>query len=189
MRKGIGDIDGLMTDNEVIIARCRGVSPVTPEDAINWGLTGPMLRATGLAHDVRRAEPYCIYDRFEFDIPTGIQGDVYDRYLVRLEEMRQSVRIVEQALEGIPEGPIMAEGLKRTLRLPVGEVYMRNETPRGEYGIYLISKGGDKPYRLKIRSPAFSNLSALRAMSIGSYVADTIITLGSIDIVLCEVDR
>lgn len=189
VRRGIGDIDGLMTDNEVIIARCRGVSPVTPEDAINWGLTGPMLRATGLKHDVRRAEPYCIYDRFEFDIPTGVQGDVYDRYLVRLEEMRQSVRIVEQALEGMPEGPIMAEGLKRTLRLPEGEVYMRNETPRGEYGIYLISKGGDKPYRLKIRSPAFSNLSALRAMSIGSYVADTIITLGSIDIVLCEVDR
>jgi len=189
VRRGIEDIDGLMTDNEVIIARCRGVSPVTPEDAINWGLTGPMLRATGLKHDVRRAEPYCIYDRFEFDIPTGVQGDVYDRYLVRLEEMRQSVRIVEQALEGMPEGPIMAEGLKRTLRLPEGEVYMRNETPRGEYGIYLISKGGDKPYRLKIRSPAFSNLSALRAMSIGSYVADTIITLGSIDIVLCEVDR
>ncbi|MCH8345304.1 MAG: NADH-quinone oxidoreductase subunit D [Chloroflexi bacterium] len=189
VRKGIVDIEGLMTDNEVIIARCRGLSPVTPEDAINWGLTGPMLRATGLAHDLRRAEPYCIYDRFEFDIPTGIQGDVYDRYLVRLEEMRQSVRIVEQALEGMPEGPIMAEGLKRTLRLPEGEVYMRQETPRGEYGIYLISKGGDKPYRLKIRSPAFSNLSALRAMSIGSYVADTIITLGSIDITLGEVDR
>ena len=189
VRKGIVDIEGLMTDNEVIIARCRGLGPVTPEDAINWGLTGPMLRATGLAHDLRRAEPYCIYDRFEFDIPTGIQGDVYDRYLVRLEEMRQSVRIVEQALEGMPEGPIMAEGLKRTLRLPEGEVYMRQETPRGEYGIYLISKGGDKPYRLKIRSPAFSNLSALRAMSIGSYVADTIITLGSIDITLGEVDR
>ena len=189
VRKGIVDIEGLMTDNEVIIARCRGLSPVTPEDAINWGLTGPMLRATGLAHDLRRAEPYCIYDRFEFDIPTGIQGDVYDRYVVRLEEMRQSVRIVEQALEGMPEGPIMAEGLKRTLRLPEGEVYMRQETPRGEYGIYLISKGGDKPYRLKIRSPAFSNLSALRAMSIGSYVADTIITLGSIDITLGEVDR
>ncbi|MEE9285520.1 MAG: NADH-quinone oxidoreductase subunit D, partial [Dehalococcoidia bacterium] len=97
VRRGIDDIDGLMTENEVIIARCRGLSPVTPEDAINWGLTGPMLRATGLAHALRRAEPYSIYDRFEFDIPTGTQGDVYDRYLVRLEEMRQSVRIVEQA--------------------------------------------------------------------------------------------
>lgn len=189
IRRGIDDIDGLMTENEVIIARCQGLSPVSPEDAINWGLTGPMLRATGLKHDLRRAEPYCIYDRFEFDIPTGTQGDIYDRYLVRLEEMRQSVRIVEQALEQMPDGPIMAEGLKRTLRLPEGEVYMRNETPRGEYGIYLISKGGDKPYRLKIRSPAFCSLSALKSMSVGSYVADTIINLGSIDIVLCEVDR
>src|SRR3990170_374735 len=115
VRRGIDDIDGLMTENEVIIARCRGLSPVTPEQAIDWGLTGPMLRATGLAHDLRRAEPYCIYDRFEFDIPTGAQGDIYDRYLVRLGEMRQSVRIVEQALKQMPEGPIMAEGLKRTL--------------------------------------------------------------------------
>ena len=188
-RRGIGDLDGLMTENEVLLARCRGVSSVTPEQAINWGLTGPMLRATGLAHDLRRAEPYSIYDRFEFDVPTGERGDLYDRYTVRLEEMRQSIRIVEQALAGMPEGPVVAEGLKRTLRLPEGEVYMRNETPRGEYGIYLISKGTDKPYRLKIRSPAFSNLSALKAMSVGSYVADTIITLGSIDIVLCEVDR
>ncbi len=189
VRRGIEDIDGLMTDNEIILTRCRGLSPVTPEEAINWGLTGPMLRATGLKHDLRRAEPYSIYDRFEFDIPTGTQGDVYDRYLVRLEEMRQSVRIAEQALEQMPEGAIMAEGLKRTLRLPEGEVYLRNETPRGEYGIYLISKGGDKPYRLKIRSPAFSNLSALKAMSVGTYVADTIITLGSFDIHLSEVDR
>jgi NADH:ubiquinone oxidoreductase subunit D len=189
VRRGIDDIDGLMTENEVILARCRGVSPVSPEDAINWGLTGPMLRATGVRHDLRRAEPYSIYDRFEFDIPVGTNGDAYDRYLVRLEEMRQSVRIVEQALAGLRPGRIMAEGLKRTLRLPEGEVYMRNESPRGEYGIYLISKGTDKPYRLKMRSPAFCNLSALKAMSVGSYVADTIVTLGSIDIVLCEVDR
>ncbi len=188
-RRGIDDIDGLLTENEVFVARCRGLSPVSPEDAINWGLTGPMLRATGLKHDLRRAEPYSIYDRFEFDIPIGTRGDVYDRYLVRLEEMRQSVRIVEQALDQMPPGPIMADGLKRTLRLPAGEVYMRNESPRGEYGIYLVSKGGDKPYRLKIRAAAFSNLSALKAMAVGNYVADTIIILGSIDIVLCEVDR
>jgi len=189
VRRGIDDIDGLMTDNEVIMARCRGLSPLTPEDAINWGVTGPMLRATGLKHDLRRAEPYSIYDRFEFEIPTGSQGDVYDRYLVRLEEMRQSVHIVEQALEQMPDGPVIAEGLKRTLRLPEGEVYMRNETPRGEYGIYLVSKGSGKPYRLKIRSPAFCSLSALKAMCVGTYVADTIINLGSFDIVLCEVDR
>jgi len=187
--RGIDDLDGLMRDNEVFLARCRGLSPVTPEEAINWGLTGPMLRATGLKHDLRRAEPYSIYDRFDFDIPTGTQGDVYDRLMVRMEEMRQSVRIVEQALEQMPPGPIMAEGLKRTIRIPPGEVYMRNESPRGEYGIYLVSKGGDQPYRLKIRAAAFSNLSALKAMTVGNYVADAIIILGSIDIVLCEVDR
>ncbi|MBI1886086.1 MAG: NADH-quinone oxidoreductase subunit D [Chloroflexi bacterium] len=189
-RKGIEDIDGLMTENEVFVARCRGLSPVSPEDAINWGLSGPMLRACGVKHDLRRAEPYSIYDRFDFQIPTGTNGDVFDRYLVRLEEMRQSALIVEQALAQIPkDGPTMVEGMKRILRLPPGEIYMRTETPRGEYGIYLVSKGGDKPYRLKIRSPAFSNLSALKAMSAGNYVADAIIILGSIDIVLCEVDR
>ncbi len=189
VKRGIDDIDGLLTENEVVLARCRGLSPVTPEDAINWGLTGPMLRATGLKHDLRRAEPYSIYDRFDFEIPTGTQGDVYDRYLVRLEEMQQSARIVEQALAQLPDGPIMAEGMKRILRPPPGEVYMRNESPRGEYGIYLVSKGADKPYRLKVRAAAFSNLSALRAMTVGSYVADAIIILGSTDIVLCEVDR
>jgi len=189
LKRGIEDTDGLMTENEVVMVRCRGLSPVTPEDAINWGLTGPMLRATGLKHDLRRAEPYAIYDRFDFDIPTGSQGDVYDRYLVRLEEMRQSVRIIDQALTQMPKGPIMAGGMKRILRVPPGEIYMRTEAPRGEYGIYLISKGGEKPYRLKIRSGAFSNLSALRNMVVGNYVADAVIILGSIDIVLSEVDR
>jgi len=179
-----------MTENEVFVARCRGLNPVSPADAINWGLTGPMLRATGVKHDLRHAEPYSVYDRFEFDVPTGTSGDVYDRYLVRLEEMRQAARIVEQALAQMPaEGPIMAPGIKRILRLPHGEVYMRSESPRGEYGIYLISKGGEGPYRLKIRSPAFSNLSALKNMVVGNYVADAIIILGSLDIVLCEVDR
>lgn len=190
IQQGINDIDGLMTENEVFVARCAGLSPVTPEKAINWGFSGPMLRACGVKHDLRRAEPYSIYDRFDFQIPTGATGDVYDRYLVRLEEMRQAARIVEQALDHMPdEGPIMMPGMKRTLRVPPGEVYMRSETPRGEYGIYLISKGGDSPYRVKVRSPAFSNLSALKAMSVGNYVADAIIILGSIDIVLCEVDR
>jgi len=189
-QQGIDDLDGLMTENEVFLARCRGLNPVSPEEAINWGFSGPMLRATGVKHDLRRAEPYSIYDRFDFDIPVGTSGDVYDRYLVRLEEMRQSARIVEQALEQIPdEGPIMAPGIKRVLRLPHGEVYARTETPRGEYGIYLISRGGEGPYRLKIRSPCFCNLSALRNMAVGNYMADAIIILGSIDIVLCEVDR
>ena len=148
-----------------------------------------MLRATGLKHDLRRAEPYSIYDRFQFDIPTGTQGDVYDRMTVRLAEMRESARIVEQALDQMPAGPIMAEGMKRILRVPAGEVYMRTENPRGEYGVYIVSKGADKPYRLKLRAASFSNLSALRSMVIGNYVADAIIILGSTDIVLGEVDR
>jgi NADH-quinone oxidoreductase subunit D len=189
VKSGLGDLDGLLVDNEVVLARCRGLSPVTPEDAINWGFSGPMLRATGVAHDLRRAEPYSIYDRFEFDIPTGTTGDVYDRMMVRLEEMHQSVRIVEQALEALPEGAIMVEGMKRILRPPAGEVYMRVESPRGEYGVYIVSNGSDKPWRHKVRGASFCNLSALRAMSIGHYVADVVIILGSIDIVLCEVDR
>ena len=189
-RKGIADIDGLLTENEVFLARTRGIGIMTAEQAIDWGFSGPMLRASGVRHDLRRAEPYSIYDRLEFDIPIGDRGDVYDRYMVRLEEMRQSARIVEQCLDQMPkDGPIVAPGLKRVLRPPPGEVYMRAENPRGEYGIYLVSKGADKPYRLKIRSPSFCHLAALRDMTIGHYLADAVLILGSVDIVLCEVDR
>jgi NADH:ubiquinone oxidoreductase subunit D len=189
VKRGLIDLDGLMGENEVVLARCQGLSPISQADAINWGLSGPLLRSTGVAHDIRRAEPYSIYDRFEFDIPTGKQGDVYDRLMLRFEEMKQSIRIVEQALEQMPEGPIMAEGMKRILRVPPGETYMRVEGPRGEYGVYIVSTGTDKPYRHKVRGASFCNLSALRAMCVGHYVADVIIILGSIDIVLCEVDR
>jgi NADH:ubiquinone oxidoreductase subunit D len=189
VKRGLDDLDGLLIDNEVVLSRCRGLSPVSPEDAINWGFSGPMLRACGVQHDIRRVEPYSIYDRFEFDVPTGKAGDVYDRMIVRLQEMHQSVRIVEQALAQMPNGPIMVEGMKRILRPPAGEVYMRVESPRGEYGVYLVSNGADKPWRHKVRAASFCNLSALRAMSIGQYVADVVIILGSIDIVLGEVDR
>ena len=189
VQKGLSDMDGLLMDNEIVLVRTRGLSPVSAEDAINWGLSGPLLRASGVAHDIRRAEPYSIYERFEFDIPVGTRGDVYDRLVVRLEEMKQSIRIIEQALEQMPDGPIMAEGMKRILRVPAGEIYMRVESPRGEYGVYIVSSGTDKPYRHKVRGASFCNLSALRAMSVGHYVADVILVLGSIDIVLCEVDR
>jgi len=190
VRQGIADIDGLMGDNEVALARCRGIGVISAEEAINWGLSGPMLRASGVRHDLRRAEPYSVYDRLEFEIPVGEQGDVYDRYMVRLIEMEQSCRIVEQALAQMPKsGPIMAPDLPRGMRLPPGEVYIRTEAPRGEYGIYMVSKGGNKPYRLKIRSASFCNLSALKRLLAGAYFADAIIILGSIDIVLCEVDR
>jgi len=188
-RVGIDDIDRLLTKNEVFLSRSLDIGCISKEDAIDYGLSGPMLRASGLQFDLRRAEPYSIYDRFEFDIPTGSRGDVYDRYLVRMEEMRQSVRIVEQAIEQMPDGPIMPEKAPRRLRLPPGEVYMRTENPRGEYGIYLVSKGGEKPYRLKIRSSCLSNLTALKQMIVGHYVADAVVILGSVDIVLGEVDR
>jgi len=188
-RVGIDDIDRLLTKNEIFLTRCLDIGVISKEDAIDYGLSGPMLRACGLPFDLRRAEPYSIYDRFQFDIPTGTRGDVYDRYLVRMEEMRQSVRIVEQAIEEMPDGPIMPEKAPRRLRLPPGEVYMRTENPRGEYGIYLVSKGGEKPYRLKIRSSCLSNLTALKQMVVGHYVADAVVILGSVDIVLGEVDR
>ena len=149
-----------------------------------------MLRASGFKYDIRKDEPYSIYDRFDFDVPVGTHGDCFDRYTVRLEEMRQSLRIVEQALDQMPKtGPLMAEKMPRMLRIPPSECYMRTENPRGEYGIYLVSKGGNKPYRIKMRSPSFCNLMALREMTIGEYVADAVIILGSTDIVLCEVDR
>ena len=188
-RQGVKDLDMLMTENEIFAARTRGVSAFSAEEAIDWGLTGPMLRACGVPWDLRKDKPYSFYDRFEFDIPIGQYGDVYDRYLVRMEEIRQSIRIVEQALDQLPEGPILPEKLPRKLRAPEAEVYAAVEGPRGEYGIYIASKGGDKPYRLKIRSPSFCNLSALRAMTIGNYLADAVAILGSVDIVLCDVDR
>ena len=189
-RVGIDDIDRLLTRNEVLVARTRGVGAISPEDAVDYGMSGPSLRATGLKVDLRREEPYSLYDRLDFEIPTGEYGDSFDRYWVRLEEMRQSVRIVEQAIEQMPDsGPIIAEKVPRRLRPAPGEAYMRVEAPRGEYGIYLVSKGGDRPYRLKIRAASYSNLMALKHMTVGHYVADAVAILGSIDIVLCEVDR
>ena len=186
---GADDLDRLLTDNEIFISRTRGIGRLSLADAIDFGVTGPSLRASGLRFDIRKDEPYSIYDRFDFDIPMGTNGDSYDRYLVRLEEIRQSAKIVLQALEQLPEGPILPERLPRALRPGPGEVYMRNENPRGEYGIYLVSRGQTQPYRLRIRSSCFCNLSALKHMTIGSYVADAVTILGSLDIVLCEVDR
>jgi NADH-quinone oxidoreductase subunit D len=186
---GASDMDRLLTDNEIFIARTRTIGRLSAADAIDFGVSGPPLRASGVAHDLRRAEPYSIYDRFDFDIPTGTNGDSYDRYLVRLEEIRQSVRIVQQALDQLPEGPILPERLPRALRPGPGEVYMRGEDPRGEYGLYIISRGQTQPYRVHMRSPSFCNLSAVRHMTIGHYLADAVTILGSTDIVLCSVDR
>lgn len=189
LRVGHSDFVGLLSENDVFIARTRNVGALTLDQALAYGLSGPMLRACGLAWDLRREEPYSIYPRLEFDIPTGTNGDCYDRYKVRMDEILQSIRIVEQCLDMMPSGPIMPERMPRMLRLPAGEVYMRTENPRGEFGVYLVSKGGNKPYRLKMRSPCFCNLSALREMTVGEYVSDAVAIIGSLDLVMCEVDR
>ena len=190
VEQGIADVDELMTDNEVFVARCRDIGVLSAEEAISFGVTGPMLRAAGVPLDLRADEPYSIYDRFYWEVPVGERGDVYDRYLVRLEEMRQSVTILRQALDQMPtSGPILPERLPPRLRPDPGEIYMRQENPRGEYGIYMVSDGTDKPWRVKMRSPCFHNLSSLKPQVLGTYLADAVVALGSIDIVLCEVDR
>ena len=190
IRQGIEDLDGLLTGNEIFVERCRGLSPLSTSRAIELGITGPILRATGIPWDVRKAEPYSVYDRLDFDIPIGRQGDVFDRYFVRLSEMYQSARIVEQCLNDMPKsGLVLNADLPKTLRIDKGECYIRNEGTKGEYGVYAMARGGTNPYRMKLRSPSFSNLAALKEMVVGSYVADAIIILGSLDIVLGEVDK
>ena len=189
VNQGIADFDGLLTKNEIFVARTQGIGYVSAADAIDFGMSGPSIRASGVPLDVRREEPYLKYDEIKWDVITEQDGDVYARYLCRLGEMRESVKIVQQCLERLQPGAIMPEKMPRMLRTPPGEVYIRTEAPRGEYGVYLVSKGGNRPYRLKVRSACLSNLQALKHMSVGQYVADAIIVLGSIDIVLSEVDR
>jgi NADH-quinone oxidoreductase subunit D len=188
LRKDIEECDRLLTYNEIFIARTKGIGVIQADQAIDYGLTGPCLRASGIPYDVRKTKPYSVYDQFEFDVPVGEDGDCWERYYVRLEEMYQSLRIVEQALNRIPEGPISTMG-RRLIRPPKGDVYVRSENPRGEIGVYLVSDGSDKPYRVKVRPPSFSNLSALGELVKGEWIADAVVILGSLDIVLGEVDR
>ena len=188
LRDDLEESDKLLTYNEVFIARTKGVGAIDAETAVDYGLTGPCLRACGVAYDVRKAEPYSVYDRFDFDVPVGIDGDSWERYYVRVEEMYESLRIIEQACEQMPDGPISAMG-RRLIRPPKGDVYVRSENPRGEIGVYLVSDGSDKPYRVKVRPPSFCNLSALKHLVKGAWVADAVVILGSLDIVLGEVDR
>jgi len=188
-RQGVKDFNGLLTENEIFLARTKNVGIISAEDAIEIGMSGPSLRASGVPLDLRKTEPYLYYDQLDFEPITAEGGDVFDRYLVRLQEITQSIDLIEQCLERLQPGPITPEKMPRMLRLPEGEVYTRTEAPRGEYGIYMVSKGGNKPHRVKVRSACLSNLQALKQMSVGQYVADAIIILGSIDIVLSEVDR
>ncbi len=189
VHQGLEDFDGLLTGNEIFVERCQHLNPLKTEQAVNLGCTGPLLRATGIPWDVRKAEPYSIYDRLDFEIPVGVQGDVFDRYFVRLAEIYQSSRIIEQCLENMPSGLVLSQDLPKTLRIDDAECYLRTEGTKGEYGVYAMARGGTNAYRMKLRAPSFSNLSALRDMVIGTYVADAIIILGSLDIVLGEVDK
>ena len=189
LRRDIEETDKLLTYNEVYLARVKDVAAISVEDALDYGLTGPCLRACGLEYDVRRAEPYSVYERFEFDIPVGLDGDCWDRYWVRIQEMYESLRIIEQALEQMPTGPVTSPLGRRLIRPPKGEVYVRAENPRGEIGVHLVSDGTDKPYRVKVRPPSFCNLSAIQYLLQETWIADSVVILGSLDIVLGEVDR
>ena len=209
----IKDYETLLTNNEIFIHRTKGVAVISAEDAISLSLSGPMLRGSGIKHDIRKAEPYSGYENFDFDIPIGAKGDAYDRYLLRLEEMHQSMRIIRQALDGIPEGPyrahvpgvvlppkedvlhkmesmifhfkIITEGFTS----PLGAVYQAVESPKGELGFYISSDGTNRPNRVRVRPPSFVNLAALPKMVEGRLLSDVVATIGSIDIVLGEVDR
>lgn len=199
--KRLAEYEDLLLDNEIIVARSRGVGVLTPEQAIAHSVSGPMLRASGVAWDIRKADPYAAYGKVDFDIAVGTSGDAYDRFAVRVAEMRQSIRILEQAVGMIPSGPVHARIGTATvqpwgqavaplaLRPPAGEAYARIESPRGELGFYIVSDGGPAPFRFHIRSPSFINLTPLRWMTVGVTVADAIVILGSVDIVVGEVDR
>lgn len=185
----IDDLDRYLTRNEIVQVRCEGVGVLTADQAIDFSATGPILRASGVPYDIRRADPYSIYDRFDFDVAVRYHGDVYDRYLVRLDEIRQSIRILKQAVRDIPEGPIITGKPAWQVRVPAGESYGRVEGPKGELGYYVVSNGKANPWRYHVRAPSFVNLTSLAQMSIGGKVADVVVILGSIDIVLGEVDR
>jgi NADH-quinone oxidoreductase subunit D len=211
--KHIDDLETLLTENRIFRQRSVDIGVVSLEEALDWGFSGPMLRASGAPWDLRKAQPYECYEELEFDIPVGKRGDCFDRYLVRIEEMRQSIRIMQQCVERMPDGPAMAEDhkvtppkraeMKRSMEalihhfklftegfhVPAGETYTAVETPKGEFAVYLVADGSNRPYRCRIRPPAFVHLSAMDFMCRGHMLADSVAVLGSLDIVFGEVDR
>ena len=213
MPEKLGDYDKLLAENPIFLRRVKGVGVISAEDAIQWGLTGPSLRGSGVAYDVRKARPYAVYDRLDFEVPIGTHGDVYDRFLVRMEEMRQSLKLIKQARDQLPGGPVMTGDIRVALpgkeatmtsieamqrhfilvihgfRAPVGEYYSAVEAPKGELGWYIVSNGENHAYRARNRAPSFVNLQALPLMCEGAMIADVIANIGSIDIVMGEVDR
>jgi len=185
----VEEFERYLNDIEIFVARSVGVGILPPEQAIALGVSGPMLRGSGVKYDIRKAQPYSIYEEFDFDIPTGERGDVYDRYMVRIQEMWQSLRILQQALDRLPKGEIQTGKKSWQVKVPPGEVYGRVENPKGELGFFVVSDGSANPYRYHIRSPSFVNLTALETMALGHKIADLVVILGSIDITLGEVDR
>jgi NADH:ubiquinone oxidoreductase subunit D len=186
----IDELDRYLSGNEILLERSRGVGVITAEQAIALSTSGPVLRGSGVKYDIRRAAPYGLYDRFDFDVITGTRGDIYDRYWVRLQEMRQSVKILKRAVHDIPEGTILPGKKSYQIKVPAGEAYSRSEAPKGELGFYVVSDGTTgAAYRYHVRSPSFINLTALETMCLGHTVADVVGILGSLDIVLGEVDR
>jgi NADH-quinone oxidoreductase subunit D len=186
----VNEFEALLTGNEILMARTQGVGVLRPELAVNAGISGPMLRASGVNYDIRKVDRYGIYDRFKFRVPLGDHGDIFDRYMVRVLEMRESIGILEQALKEIPGGPVMDPKAKiRGFKPKPGEAYGRIEAPKGELGFYLISTGGVEPYRYRVRPPSLINLTVLEDMCLGHNVADVVLIFGSVDIVLGEVDR
>jgi NADH-quinone oxidoreductase subunit D len=185
----VDEYEELLTHNRIWRDRTRGIGVITAAQAIAIGLSGPALRASGVARDVRKDEPYAAYREFEFDIPLGLAGDTYDRYLTRIEEFRQSTRIIRQAIDGLPEGPIMGK-VPRLIKPPAGETYHAVESPKGELGYFIVADGkSNTPYRFRVRPPSFCNLQALPQLIVGHLVSDVVALIGSIDIVLGEVDR
>ncbi|HHX51073.1 MAG TPA: NADH-quinone oxidoreductase subunit D, partial [Clostridia bacterium] len=188
MSKSFKEYDDIITGNEIFIARTRGVGVLSGDKALSYGVTGPNLRASGIKYDLRKQAPYGGYDNFEFDVPIGRQGDCLDRFVVRIEEIKQSLRIVEQAIDNLPAGPINAK-VPRVIRPPAGEVYHQIEGSKGLLGYYLISDGSTRPYRLHIHGPSFVNLGVLPEICLGGTIQDVVAIIASIDFILGEVDR
>ena len=189
MERKLNDYETLLTNNRIWLKRTRDVGVISAEDAIGLGLCGPPLRGSGVPRDVRKDEPYAAYDEMEFNVPLGTRGDTYDRYLIRMDEFRESIRIIRQAVEGLPEGPIMGK-VPRLLKPPAGETYHAIESPKGELGYFIVSDGkSTNPYRFRVRPPSFCNLQGLKRLVTGHLVADVVALIGTIDIVLGEVDR
>jgi NADH-quinone oxidoreductase subunit D len=184
------EYEQLLTGNEILMARTQGVGPLSAALAVSAGVSGPMLRACGVGYDIRKVDAYGLYPRFDFRVPIGADGDTYDRYMVRILEMRESIKILQQALRDIPAGPILDPKAKQRGHRPKpGEAYGRIEGPKGEIGFFLVSDGGASPYRYRVRPPSLINLTILEDMCLGQTIADAVVILGSVDIVLGEVDR